>query len=145
MTEREAMVIRTHAELFGDEVRVTLTVDLPAGVHIEPHQPTEPNLVPTVLEVEGLSDVTVTYPTPVIKDLGWKDLSLTVFQGTLEFIVQGRVQQESKQITGTLSYQPCVGGACLPPRTVPWASPTVGTSAYSVVHALAPRPAAVAS
>lgn len=136
------MVVHTKAELFGGEVRLVLTVDLPAGVHIEPNQPTEPYLIPTVLKVEGLSDVTVEYPTPVIKDLGWKDLALTVLEGKLELVVRGRAQQGTKQISGTLSYQPCVGGACLPPRTVPWMSPLVGTSAYSVLHALAPRPPA---
>ena len=144
MSEHDAMVVRTNAELFRDEVWLILTVDLPAGVHIEPNQPAEPYLIPTVLEVEGLCEVTIEYPAPVVKDLGWKDLTLTVFEGTLEFIVWGRVRQDTTHIRGTLSYQPCVGGACLPPRTVPWMSPLAGTSAYSVLRAFSTeRPAVV--
>jgi DsbC/DsbD-like thiol-disulfide interchange protein len=137
MSEREAFVIRTEAERTGDRIRLVLVVDLPAGVHIEPHQPTDPHTIPTVLDVEGLTRVTVAYPTPVIKELGWKDLTLTVLEGELTFVVVGSVAAGTTFITGTLSYQPCVGGACLPPRTVTWASPVEGSSAFSVLHALA--------
>jgi hypothetical protein len=48
MREREAFVIRTEAERHDDRVRVALTVDLPDGVHIEPHEPAETHLIPTV-------------------------------------------------------------------------------------------------
>ena len=140
MSRHQALTIRTDAERSGDLVRLTLTVDLPAGVHIEPHEPAEPYLIPTVVEVDGLSDVTIGYPAPTIKDLGWKGVTLTVLEGTLEFVMTGRVQAGSDWISGTLHYQPCVGGACLPPRTTRWQSPVSGTTAYSVLHALAARP-----
>ena len=134
----QALTIRAEAEQSGDLIRLTLTVDLPTGVHIEPHQPTEPYLIPTVLDVEGLSDVTVDYPVPTVKDLGWNGVTLTVLEGTLEFVVTGRVPAGTNRISGTLSYQPCIGGACLPPRTMRWESPVRGTTAYSVLRALVP-------
>jgi len=137
MSEREAFVVRTQAEMSGDTIEVTLTVDLPQGVHIEPHQPPEPYLIPTVLDVEGLQEVTVEYPAPVVKDLGWKDLTLTVLEGSITFLVHGRVQAGEDRVRGTLSYQPCVGGACLPPRTIRWESPVQGSTAYSVLRAVA--------
>jgi hypothetical protein len=139
MSEREALVIHTKATRTGDHVQLTLTVDLPAGVHIEPHHPTDPYLIPTVLEVEDLADAAVGYPAPTTKDLGWNDLTLTVLEGTLTFTVSGRAQEGTERINGTLSFQPCVGGACLPPRTVRWVSPLIGQSAYSVLGALASR------
>ena len=137
MSEREAFVVRTQAVMSGDTIEVTLTVDLPPGVHIEPHQPPEPYLIPTVLDVEGLEEVKVAYPSPVVKDLGWKDLTLTVLEGTITFLVQGRVQAGEDRVRGTFSYQPCVGGACLPPRTIRWESPVQGSTAYSVLRAAA--------
>ncbi len=137
MSEREAMVVRTEATLLGDVVEVFLTVDLPDGAHVEPHQPAEPYLIPTVLDVDDLEDVSVQYPSPVVKDLGWKDLRLTVLEGRLTFRVRGRVKVGADRVVGTLSYQPCVGGACLPPRTVRWESPVTGTTAYSLLGALA--------
>lgn len=137
MSEREAIVVSAESTLRGDAVEVALTVDLPEGAHIEPHQPAEPYLIPTVLDVEDLEDVSVEYPSPVIKELGWKDLRLTVLEGRLTFRVRGRVKVGADRVVGTLSFQPCVGGACLPPRTVRWESPLTGTTAYSLLGALA--------
>lgn len=90
-----------------------------------------------MLDVEGLEDVRVAYPSPVVKDLGWKDLTLTVLEGTITFRVHGRVQAGEDRVRGTLSYQPCVGVACLPPRTIRWESPVRGSTAYSVLRAVA--------
>jgi hypothetical protein len=136
MSEREAFVVRTDATLVGDKVELVLTVDLPTGVHIEPNQPAEPYLIPTVLAVEEVRDVTVEYPPPVIKELGWNGVTLSVLEGRLTFLILGRVRRGIRRVSGTLSYQPCVGGACLPPRTVRWEAPTSGTSHYSVLGAL---------
>jgi hypothetical protein len=139
MHEHEAFVVRTEADRAGDAVRVILTVELPEGVHIEPHVPTEPTLIPTVLEVAGLTGVAVAYPEPVVKDLDWRGLTLTVLEGSLRFIVSGRLQPGIDAMTGTLRYQPCIGGACLPPRTVAVQAPLAGSSAYSVLGALTAR------
>jgi len=140
MTERDALVVRTDARRSGDRVRITVTVELPAGTSIEPNQPPEPNLIPTVIDVEGLGDTKVEYPIPVVKDLGWKDLTLSVLEGEIRFGVSGRLEGDRRAVGGGLRFQPCVGGACLPPRTIGWSAPVTGTSAYSVLHALAPAP-----
>jgi hypothetical protein len=112
--------IETAVDRIGDEVRIILTVDLPESTHIEPHEPTDPFLIPTVVTVNGLDDPAVEYPVPVEKDLGWHDTVLTVLAGRLQFAITGRVRTAIDQVTGGLTYQPCVGGACLPPRTTMW-------------------------
>jgi hypothetical protein len=136
MSERKAFVVHARAELVGEEAVIALTVELPVGVHIEPHEPAEPYLIPTVLDVEDLLDVTVEYPRPVAKSLGWNDLELTVLQGSVEFLVRGRVPPGLERVSGTLRYQPCVGGACLPPQDVTWQSPLEGATTYSVLGTL---------
>ena len=112
--------IETAVDRIDDVVRIVLTVDLPEGTHIEPHEPTDPFLIPTVVTVNGLEDPTVEYPTPVEKDLGFHDTVLTVLAGQLRFAITGRVQTDIHQVGGGLTYQPCIGGACLPPRTTIW-------------------------
>jgi Thiol:disulfide interchange protein DsbD, N-terminal len=139
MHEHEAFVVRTEAGRAGDAVRVILTVELPEGVHIEPHVPAEPTLIPTVLEVTGLTGVAVQYPEPVVKSLDWGGLTLTVLEGSVRFVVSGRPQPGIDTMTGTFRYQPCIGGACLPPRTVALQAPLAGSSAYSVLGALSAR------
>lgn len=136
LREREALIVRTGADRAGDDIRVTLTLDLPEGAHIEPHVPAEPNLIPTILEVAGLTEVTIEYPEPVVQDLGWRGLTLTVLQGSVSFVVSGRAVPGCDELTGTLHFQPCVGGACLPPRTVVLQAPLTGSSVYSVLDAL---------
>lgn len=139
MREQEAFVVHTEADRAGDDVRVILTVELPPGVHIEPHVPAEPNLIPTVLQVDDLTGVTVEYPKPVVKDLDWRGLTLTVLEGSLRFVVSGRSEPGCDELTGSLRFQPCVGGACLPPRTVALQAPLSGSSVYSVLDALTAR------
>jgi hypothetical protein len=137
MREHEALVIRTGAERLADRARITLTVDLPDGVHIEPHQPAEPHLIPTVVDVDGLTDMTVEYPEPVVKDLGWHDARLVVLEGVVQFVITGLIPEDADRVSGSLRYQPCIGGACLPPRTIQWSAPLTCSTAYSVLRALA--------
>lgn len=120
MLELGNFAIAGEADRVGDRARISLRLDLPEGVHIEPHQPSDPFFIPTVVTVEDITDVTVNYPTPVEKNLGWKDSVLTVLEGMVEFIVHGTVADDAEVITGTIRYQPCIGGACLPPQVTAW-------------------------
>lgn len=137
MTAQHALTVRTDAVVVGDETTVTVTVDLPADVHIEPHEPSEPYLIPTVLTVDTDADIAVAYPEPVVKDLGWHDAKLVVLSGSVQFVLTGPVPAGTDRVSGTLRYQPCIGGACLPPRTVDWTAPLTCATSYSVLHALA--------
>lgn len=113
----------------GTHVLITLTLTLPDGTHIEPHEPEDPFLIPTVVTVAGLDGVDVVYPQPTRKELGWNDVALEVLAGRLDFSIRGRVASETNVVTGGLTYQPCVGGACLPPRTAIWTAPIAAVSA----------------
>ena len=140
MREQEVFVVRTEADRAGDAVRVILTVELPKGVHIEPHVPTEPTPAsPPCSRSPASAGSRWNIRSPVVKDLDWRGLTLTVLQGSLRFVVSGRLQQGIDAMTGTLRYQPCIGGACLPPRTVAVQAPLAGSSAYSVLGALTAR------
>lgn len=136
MRDRKTFVVRTEAERRDDHARIVLTVELPDGVHIEPHQPAEPYLIPTVVEVDAVADVAIEYPTPVVKDLGWQDATLVVLEGSLTFVISGRVPADADRVSGTLRCQPCMGGACLPPRSVVWSAPLSGGTSHSMLHAL---------
>jgi hypothetical protein len=104
----------------GGKAEVVLTARIPQGTHIEPHQPSEPFLIPTVVEVEGIEAASVDYPEPVAKDLGIADVVLTVYEGAPRFVVRGDIPPDTERVSGTVRYQPCVNGACLPPRAALW-------------------------
>jgi len=122
MTPPGSIVLDAVGRRRGRSVEVTLTAQIPAGTHIEPHVPTEPTLIPTEVEVEveGLEAAAVDYPEPVRKDLGFRGMALSVYEGTVRFVIRGEVAAGVEVVRGTVSYQPCVGGACLPPRSSTW-------------------------
>ncbi len=137
MHELRSITIYAASERHGDDVTVRLVVELPEGSHIEPHEPSDPFLIPTVLHTEDVLDPSWTYPTPVVKDLGFAGMALSVLEGTLEFVVTGRLVGHVDVVTGSFAFQPCIGGACLPPRTIEWQAPVDGAAGYSVLGALA--------
>lgn len=120
MSELGAIALDAVARRQGTSAEVTLTARIPSGTHIESHAPTEPNLIPTVVEVDGLEAAAVEYPEPVITDLGIPGAELSVYEGTVRFVIRGEAAPDAEAVRGAVSYQPCVGGACLPPRGVIW-------------------------
>ncbi len=137
MPDLDSLTMYTSCRIDGEVATVSITVELPEGVHIEPHRPADPLLIPTVLDTTDLSDPEWTYPSPVTKDLGFEDMTLQVLEGTIEFTVTGRLATDGARVRGTIHFQPCIGGACLPPRTVEWDAPVDGATGYSVLGALA--------
>jgi hypothetical protein len=107
----------------GRSVEVRLTVQIPRGTHIESNQPPEAFLIPTVVAVEDLERASVDYPNPIRKGLGLSDVVLSVYEGNVEFVARGEADEALERIRGSLSYQPFVNGACLPPRTLEWEAP----------------------
>jgi hypothetical protein len=104
----------------GHTAEVTLTARIPPGTHIESHEPPEPFLIPTVVEVEDFEGAAVDYPEPVPKEFGLSDVVLSVYEGTPRFVVRGEPAPGAKRVRGILRYQACVNGACLPPRASAW-------------------------
>lgn len=120
MDELVALTVDPVINVTGDRAHIVLHVEIPDNVHIEPHLPADPFLIPTVVTVNGLEDVEIVYPDPVLKDLGWNDTALSILEGAVKFTVTGRIPSGTTSVAGGLSYQPCLGGACLPPRTAVW-------------------------
>ena len=121
------VALEASARRRGHAIEVTLTAAIPHGVHIESHAPSDPFLIPTTVEVEGLEAATVDYPEPVHKDigaaLGPPGVLVLVYEGTVRFAIRGRARRGLDAVRGELRYQPCVRGTCLPPRSASWSAP----------------------
>lgn len=95
---------------------------MPEGGHIEAHEPPEPWLIPTVLDVladSRLFPCPVRYPEPEVRTFEWSPVALRVLAGTARFEVPFKVSNHALSgelpVTARLRYQLCVDGACLPP------------------------------
>ncbi|GAB4325352.1 MAG: hypothetical protein Kow0010_07760 [Dehalococcoidia bacterium] len=107
---------------------------IPEGGHIEAHEPPEPFLIPTVLEVAGDDAVAVGpvhYPRPSEIGFDWSPVTLRVLAGVVRFEVPVSVAESALggtvALTARLRYQACTQGACLPPneQTVTIEAPVV--------------------
>jgi hypothetical protein len=121
MSDIGTIAVRPRARLQDGFAEVLLRLEIPSNMHIEAHDPPEPFLIPTVAEVDGLTDVEAEYPAPRRKDIGLPGSELLVYDGRIDIRLRGRPTGPVETIYGRVTYQPCVGGACLPPRTDVWA------------------------
>ena len=107
----------------GDRGRLIVTLDIPPGVHIQSHDPSEPFLIPTTLHLDPTLDITVgpvEYPTPHTQRFDWTPIQLDVHQGLIDILVPITIAPTLDggviMITGHLRYQACTDSLCLPPN-----------------------------
>jgi DsbC/DsbD-like thiol-disulfide interchange protein len=120
-----AMRLEPRALSAGARGQLIITLDIPAGVHLQSHAPTEPFLIPTTLHLDATPDVTfgpVDYPTPHTERFDWTPVRLDVYRGTIEIVVPIAVAPTwsgATTIAGQLHYQACTEHSCLPPAHRP--------------------------
>lgn len=120
MSEPGDIHVQATATSEGGLVEVEIRLLIPPGTHIEAHEPAFPLLIPTVVELEELEVTSVSYPEPVEKTFGLPGPPLLVYEGEVSIRARARAKQALRTARGTVRFQPCVGGACLPPRSKPW-------------------------
>ena len=106
----------------GAEVRLSLKVKLPANVHVQADKPRDPLLIPTVLTIDALKDITVTeiaYPPAMdLKQAGQKE-PLAVFGSEFTVRVRAKLAADAGPgdviVPARLRYQACDENTCYPP------------------------------
>ena len=109
----------------GSSTIVSLRVELPAGVHVQAHQPKDPLLIPTVLTVDAPAGVTVasvSYPSPAeLKQTGRAEALLVlgpVFDISVTLAVAADTPSVMHSVPAVLRYQACNDEVCFPPARV---------------------------
>jgi hypothetical protein len=111
----------------GRSAPLQLTFHVKPGFHINSHQPTEPELIPTELKFyppEDLLVAKIQYPAGVLTSFPFDpSTKLSVYSGNV--IIRGAVMTQSKPTPGTytvhaeLRYQACDNNSCYPPKKLP--------------------------
>lgn len=106
----------------GETGWLVIEASVPEGGHIEAHEPPDPFLIPTVLEVvapDGWSAGPVVYPEPEERRLSWSPVALQVLAGHVLFRVPitatAAAPAGRSTVTAQIRYQACIEGTCLPP------------------------------
>jgi DsbC/DsbD-like thiol-disulfide interchange protein len=108
----------------GRSVRATVTMDIPHGLHVQSSKPLDKFLVPTKLDVEtpsGMSVGPITYPRPLMRKLKFSKGNVAVYEGKamirFNVTVPANYSGGSGEIKGKLRFQACNDEACFPPVT----------------------------
>ncbi len=111
----------------GKSTPVAFTFHIKPGFHVNSHQPTEPELIPTELRFMPPPDLVVgkvQYPAGELTSFPFDPTQkLSVYSGdlTIKAVVLSPPQSTAGTYTvhGELKYQACDNNACYPPKRLP--------------------------
>ena len=105
-------------------MRATVLMDIPHGLHVQSNKPLDKFLVPTKLDVEtpsGMSVGPISYPRPLMRKLKFSKGNVAVYEGKamirFNVTVPANYSGGSGEIKGKLRFQACNDEACFPPVT----------------------------
>ena len=108
----------------GRRVRATVVMEIPHGLHVQSNKPLDKFLVPTKLDVEtpsGMSVGPVSYPRPLMRKLKFSKGNVAVYEGKamirFNVTVPANYSGGSGDTKGKLRFQACNDEACFPPVT----------------------------
>src|SRR5262249_31405078 len=108
----------------GRVVRASLVLSIPAGYHVNAHNPVSRFALPTEIDVEapiGIKIGAITYPKAVVRHFNFSNDRLGVYERSA--VIRFSLIVPRDQATGAgelkvrLSYQSCSDEACFPPVT----------------------------
>jgi len=108
----------------GRVVRASVTMDIPAGLHVQSSKPLDKFLVATKLDVEtpsGMQTGPISYPRALMKKLKFSKSTVAVYEGKavirFNVTVPANYSGGSGEIKGKLRFQACNDDSCFPPVT----------------------------
>jgi thioredoxin:protein disulfide reductase len=120
------MVLAANGVRTGSAAKAAVIGQVRSGFHINAHHPSLDYLIPTKLELEGTSKVSVArivYPKGKLTKFPFSDTPLLVYEGEVPIgillQVPKSISSKAVSLSGKLTYQACNDHACLPPTSVP--------------------------
>ena len=108
----------------GRVVRASVTMDIPAGLHVQSNRPLDKFLIATKLDVEtpsGMKVGPISYPRALMRKLKFSKGMVAVYEGKsvvrFNVTVPPNYSGGSGEIKGKLRFQACDDESCFPPVT----------------------------
>jgi thiol:disulfide interchange protein DsbD len=108
----------------GQTARLSLTLYVRAGFHVNSNKPNDEYLIPlrVTWDKGPVEAGAVEYPEPQLAKSGFSDKPLSVYSGTFRVVTPFRAASDagvgSAIVTGKLHYQACNDHECLQPKTI---------------------------
>jgi thioredoxin:protein disulfide reductase len=107
----------------GVSSKLKITLEIPEGIHIQAHKPTEELLIPTKIALKETADISFgdpIYPEPEKLPTLWSEVELLVYEESIDILVPFEVSKNAKsgksEVEANLAFQGCTATLCLPPR-----------------------------
>jgi Thiol:disulfide interchange protein DsbD, N-terminal len=111
----------------GKSTPVVFTFHIKPGFHVNSHQPTEPELIPTELKFSPPEDLVIAkvqYPAGVLTSFPFDPATkLSVYSGDVTVkatvLTAPKTTAGNHTVHGELKYQACDNNSCYPPKKLP--------------------------
>jgi hypothetical protein len=111
----------------GKKASIEFPFEVGAGYHVNSHQPTSEELIPTQLVFTAPSDLVISglqYPAGELMSFPFDpSVKLSVYSGSFvikaSLLAPAKVATGAHTIHGELRYQACDNRACYPPKSLP--------------------------
>ncbi len=110
----------------SENIRVNLKADIQSGYHINANNVSDPDLIPTTLEVDAgsLKAGKISWPGSHKFKFSFSETELDVYEGSITIGINLKASKDIKpgkyDVTGKLNYQACNDRACFAPKDVPF-------------------------
>lgn len=110
----------------SENIRVNVKADVQGGYHINANQVSDPDLIPTTIEVDGgsLKVGKISWPGSHKFKFSFSETELDVYEGSITIGINLKAPKDIKpgkyDISGKLNYQACNDRACFSPKDVPF-------------------------
>lgn len=108
----------------GEIFRVAIVANIKQGFHINSYKPLGQFLMPTVVkfdETKGIVLGPLSYPVPVLKSFSFSPDKVSVYQGRIVMLTQGKLAENVAlggiKISGRMAYQACDDQSCFLPKS----------------------------
>lgn len=107
----------------GKTVRGVITLDIPAGLHVNSNKPDSEYSIPTTvrLTAPGAKVSGVSYPAGKNRKFQFSENSINVYEGRVSFpfgvTVPSNFSGSTLRVRALIRYQACTDEVCYPPRT----------------------------
>lgn len=107
----------------GKTTRGVITLDIPAGLHVNSNRPSSEYAIPTTirLSVPGAKVSGVTYPPGKNRKFQFSEELINVYEGRVSFpfrlTIPSNFKGSTVRVRALVRYQACTDEVCYPPRT----------------------------
>lgn len=105
-----------------DQNKVTVTLQIDPGYHINANPASDKDYIPTTLTFDGPQPTQIIYPPRISFQPKFSDTPIDVYQGTVKIIAvfpKGALMPQTR-LRGRVLVQACTDEICLPPAEIPF-------------------------